>query len=156
MRATAEVMTGRPRGPGRERAGHRAYQRAERRPLLERSVREQIEDRRRGGDQSDHGADQRREVGRAEYRERDTEHHAFCQSVTNAAISSRRASTSDSPIRINGWRYSGRNIRRLSKAGLDVSWGPRPRVRNRSPRGRRDSQSAATLAKSFDGPSTSG
>jgi len=72
MRAPAEVMTGRPRGPGRERAGHRAYQRAERRPLLERSVREQIEDRRRGGDQSDHGADQRREVGRAEYRERDT------------------------------------------------------------------------------------
>src|SRR3989442_10424389 len=75
--------------------------------------------------------------------------------VKNAPTSSRRASTSDSPIWISGWRNSGTNKKRLSKAGLDVSWVPRPRVKNRKPRGRLDSQSAASLAKSCDGRSTS-
>src|SRR2546425_5189716 len=74
--------------------------------------------------------------------------------VKNAPTSSRRASTSDSPIWISGWRNSGTNKKRLSNAGLDVSWVPRPRVKNRKPRGRLDSHSAASLAKSCDGRST--
>ena len=63
----------RPPRHGRERAGHRAHQRAERRPPLERRVREQIEDRRGRGDQRNDGANQRREVCRPEHRERDAE-----------------------------------------------------------------------------------